>query len=92
MKYQILFSGKDAKNITNVLSAELAKKMVKINQECLEMQCLNLVSKTSRHFRLIIWPLCPCLGLNIMKTGVYLIKDRSTYNEDRSVLNKRQEH
>ena len=30
MKYQILFSGKNKKNITNLLSAELAKRVVKV--------------------------------------------------------------
>ena len=30
MKCQILFSGKSKKNITNLLSAELAKRVVKI--------------------------------------------------------------
>ena len=31
MKCQILFSGKNKKNITNLYSAELAKRVVKIN-------------------------------------------------------------
>ena len=31
MKCQILFSGKSKKNITNLLSAELAQSMVKVN-------------------------------------------------------------
>ena len=30
MKCQIMFSGKNKKNITNLLSAELAKRVVKI--------------------------------------------------------------
>ena len=31
MKYQNLFSGKNKKNITNLSSAELAKRVVKVN-------------------------------------------------------------
>ena len=31
MKSQILFSGKNKKNITNLLSAELAQRVVKVN-------------------------------------------------------------
>ena len=31
MKYQILFSGKNKKNITNLLSAESAQRMVMVN-------------------------------------------------------------
>ena len=30
MKYQILLSGKNKKNITNLLSAELAQRLVKV--------------------------------------------------------------
>ena len=32
MKYQILFSGKHRKNIINPSSAELAQRVVKVNQ------------------------------------------------------------
>ena len=35
MKCQILFSGKNKKNITNLLSAELAKRVVKVKVICL---------------------------------------------------------
>ena len=33
MKYQILFSGKDKKNIINSSSAALAKRVVKVNSQ-----------------------------------------------------------
>ena len=32
MKYQILFSGKNKKNIMSLLSAELAQRVMKVNQ------------------------------------------------------------
>ena len=35
MKCQILFSGKNRKNIINLSSAELAQRMVKVNLTCL---------------------------------------------------------
>ena len=35
MKYQILFSGKNKKNITNLSSAELALRVVKVKIEAL---------------------------------------------------------
>ena len=31
MKYQFLLSGKNKKNITNLLSAEIARRVVKVN-------------------------------------------------------------
>ena len=38
MKYQILFSGKNKKYITSVLSVELAQRVVKINILHLQLQ------------------------------------------------------
>ena len=34
MIYQILFSGENEKNITNLLSAELAQRVVKVKGKC----------------------------------------------------------
>ena len=38
MKYQILFSGKNKKNITKLLSAELAKRVVNVNFPLVALQ------------------------------------------------------
>ena len=44
MKFQILFSGKNKKNNINLSSAELAQRMVKIKNTCMDSYYLFVAS------------------------------------------------
>ena len=41
MKYQILFYGENKKNIINLSSAELAQRVIKVNEVCNKSNCMS---------------------------------------------------
>ena len=46
MKYHILFSGKNKKNVTNLSTAELAQRVVKVKHHHMTQDCENMVAIT----------------------------------------------
>ena len=46
MKYHILFSGKNKKNVTNLSSAELTQRVVKVKHHHMTQDCKNMVAIT----------------------------------------------
>ena len=64
MKYLILFSGENKKSITNLSSAKLAWRVVKVNQyfastECIVVENTTLSSQMREVVHVIFFLICP---------------------------------
>ena len=56
MKCQILFAGKNMKNIINLLLAEISQRMIKVKNHILEALCF-VASNLGLHW--LLKPVCP---------------------------------